>query len=154
MSTPQGPGPSPYVVGPSPSTEPSRGRVLARVLLVVVPAQLVGAFVSFLVIPLQALADHPALGWLTYVFVALVAGLGLGLVLRPTRRGLPAHAVASVVVGAVVLTVFLVAGAARAGGGGGYPLGGLVLGVLATALVQTAVAVLLWRRRAARPTRR
>ena len=91
--------------------------MLARVLLVVVPAQLVGAFVSFLIIPLRALADHPALGWCTYLLVALVAGTALGLVLRPPRQSLVTHAVASSVVGALVLTIFLVVGGARGGGG-------------------------------------
>lgn len=158
MSAPQGQGSSPYVVGPSSSSpagsEPSWGRVVARVLLVVVPGQLLGAIVGTLVIPFRTLADHPALGWVTYLVIALVAGVGLGLLLRPARARLVGHAVASFVLGVVVLTVFLLVGTARAGGDGGdYPLALLGLGVLGTALLQTALAVLLWRRRTGRTTR-
>ncbi|MGI3780308.1 MAG: hypothetical protein ACRYG2_05975 [Janthinobacterium lividum] len=153
MSTPRGPEPSPYVVGPRSSrAELSWGRMLARVVLVVVPGQLLGVVLSGLVIPFQVLAAHPGLGWLTYVFVAVVAGLGLGLVLRPTRERLVAHAVLSVVVGAVVLTIFLALGHARTTSSGGRSLLADVLpGVPVAALLQTALAYVLWRRRGARP---
>ncbi|SEP70236.1 hypothetical protein [Microlunatus flavus] len=156
MSAPQGQGSSPYVVGPSSSpssSEPSWGRVVARVLLVVVPSQLVGVLLAGIVIPFRVLSDHPGLGWLTYLFVAVVAGVALGLLLHPSRARLVGHAVVSFVVSAAVLVLLMVVGSARAGGGGDYPLARVGLGVLGTALLQTALAVLLWRRRTGRATR-
>lgn len=155
MSTPHGQPPSPYVTGPRARAELPLGRVVARVLLVVVPGQLLGVVLAGVLIPFDTLVAHPALGWLTYVFVALVAGLGLGLVLRPTRERLLVHVVVSAVVGAVVLTIFLVLGEARMTGSGGRRslLSDVFPGVPATALLQTALALVLWRSRARRSAR-
>jgi hypothetical protein len=153
MSTPHGQQPSPYVTGPRARAELPLGRVVARVLLVVVPGQLLGVVLAGVVIPFDALYAHPALGWLTYVFVALVAGLGLGLVLRPTRERLLVHVVVSAVVGAVVLTIFLVLGDARQTGERRSLLSDVFPGVPATALLQTALALVLWRSRARRSSR-
>lgn len=150
VSTPQDSRPSPYVVGPPDRTELTWGRVVARVLLVVVPAQLVGVVLAGLVIPFQVLVEHPGLGWLTYALVALVAGLALGLVLRPPWERVLPWAVVSAVVGAVVLTLFLALGHARMAGGARSLLADVFPGVPVAALLQTALAVVLWRRRSSR----
>jgi hypothetical protein len=153
VSTLHGQPPSPYAGAPRARAELSLGRVVARVLLVVVPGQLLGAVLSGVLIPFDALYAHPALGWLTYVFVALVTGLGLGLVLRPTRERLLVHVVVSAVVGAVVLTVLLVLGDARQTGERRSVLSDVLPGVPVTALLQTALALVLWRSRARRSAR-
>lgn len=151
MSTPRGQQPSPYVTSPRSRSELSWGRVVARVLLVVVPGQLLGAVVASLVLPAEAVAAHPALGWLIYVFVAVVTGLGLGVVLRPTPERLVAFALVSAAVGVVVLTLLLLLGDARMTSGDRRSLVSDVFpGVPLTILLQTALALVLWRRRTGR----
>ena len=136
---------------PSPARPDRLGwpRVLARMLLVVLPAQVVGALVAVLVLELSgALLTLPRADVLIVVAAGLLAGLGLGLLLRPDRDQLVAYAVAGAVLGATVFCLLLGIGRMRGPAlSAGPSLWDFLLAAVVVAAVQTAVAVALWWRR-------
>lgn len=129
-------------------------RVIVRMILVVLPGLLVGSFAGGVVVAAlgaQVLRDSPGLTVLMPVLAGLVAGLGLGLVLKPERDQLVAYALAAVGVGvAAYLLLFALSqlrlsATAPAASPGAYLLGPLVVAV---ALAVVALALWLLRIRA------
>jgi hypothetical protein len=132
-----------------PGTPAERGRwfsVLGRMLLVVLPAQLLGTFLAITALSATgALRDRPGLSVLITVAAGVVTGVGLGLVLRPARHQLVPFALLGAGVGMAVFVALLgvaqlrlPAASARAS------FGDFLLGALVVAAVQTAVALALW----------
>ena len=125
-------------------------RVLVRMLLVVLPGQLLGNFLAVTALVASgALRDRPGLSMVMIVAGGLLAGVGLGLVLRPDRDQIVAYAVAGAGVGIAVFVLLL--GLAQLRLPAISPrasLGDFLLGALVVAVVQTAVALPLWWRRA------
>jgi hypothetical protein len=115
-------------------------------LLVVLPAELVGAFLAVTVLTATgALRDRPGLSVLVVVVAGLLAGAGLGLALRPDRHQLVPYALAGAGLGMAVFVLLLglaqlrlPAVSARAS------FGDFLLGALVVAVVQTAVSLALW----------
>ena len=128
-------------------------RVLVRMLLVVLPGQLLGNFLAIGALTASGvLRDRPGLSVLMIVAAGLLAGVGLGLLLRPERDQLVGYALAAAGVGIAVFVLLLglaqlrlPAISARAS------VGDFLLGALVVAVVQTAVALALWWRRRRNP---
>lgn len=124
-------------------------RVLVRMLLVVLPGQLLGNFLAIAALSASgALRDNPGLSVLSLIVAGLLAGVGLALVLRPERDQLVASAVAAAGMGIAVFVLLLGLAQLR------LPtisprasFGDFLLGALVVAVVQTAVALPLWWRR-------
>jgi hypothetical protein len=125
-------------------------RVLVRMLLVVLPAQLLGNFLAIsALVASGALQDTPGLGVLSLVAAGLLGGVGLALVLRPERDQLVAYAVAGAAIGVAVFVLLLGLAQLRLPAvSPGASAGDFLLGALVVAVVQTAVALPLWWRRA------
>ena len=125
-------------------------RVLVRMLLVVLPGQLLGNFLVIAALGASgALRDRPGLGVLALVAAGLLAGVGLGLVLRPERNQLVAYAVTGAGVGIAVFVLLLGLAQLRLPAiSPGASFGDFLQGALIVAVVQTAVALPLWWRRA------
>ena len=128
-------------------------RVLVRMLLVVLPGQLLGNFLAIGALTASGvLRDRPGLSVLMIVAAGLLAGVGLGVLLRPVRDQLVGYALAAAGVGIAVFVLLLglaqlrlPAISARAS------VGDFLLGALVVAVVQTAVALALWWRRRRNP---
>jgi hypothetical protein len=125
-------------------------RVLVRMLLVVLPGQLLGNFLAVAALSASgALRDRPGLSVLMIVAAGLLAGVGLGLVLRPDRDQLVAYAVAGAGMGAAVFVLLLGLAQLRLPAiSPGASFGDFLVGALVVAVVQTTVALPLWWRRA------
>lgn len=125
-------------------------RVVVRMLLVVLPGQLLGTFLAFsALIASGALQDRPGLGTLAGVAAGLLAGVGLALLLRPDRDQLFAYTLVAVAVGAAVFVLLL--GLAQLRLPAVSPrasVGDFLRGAAVVVLAQTAVALPLWWRRA------
>jgi hypothetical protein len=139
--------------GVSSRTRPDRlswPRVLVRMLLVILPGQLLGNFLAVAALgPSGVLRDRPGLSVLTIVVGGLLAGVGLGLVLRPERDQLVAYVVAAAGVGIAVFVLLLGLAQLRLPAvTPGASFGDFLLGALVVAVVQTAVALPLWWQRA------
>jgi hypothetical protein len=121
-------------------------RVIARMLLVVLPGQLLGNFVAIAVLSASgALRDRPGLGLLAVVVGGLVAGVGLGLLLHPDRDQLVAYALVGAGLGiAVFILVLGLAQLRLPDTTPGASLGDFLRGALLVAVAQSAVAVPLW----------
>ena len=128
-------------------------RVLARMLLVVLPGQLLGTFVAVTALSASgALRDRPGLSVLMIIVAGLVAGAGLGLVLRPERDQLFAYAGAGAGVGIAVFVLLLGLAQLRLPAvSPGASLGDFLLGALVVGGVQTAIALPLWWQRSRNP---
>src|SRR5215210_5425400 len=78
-------------------------RVLVRMLLIVLPGQLLGYFLAITALETSGVRpDRPYLGELILVLGGLVAGLGLGLLLRPERDRFLGYALAGAGMGAAL----------------------------------------------------
>lgn len=121
-------------------------RVLVRMLLIVLPGQLLGYFLAITALQTSgALRDRPYLGELILVLGGFVAGFGLGLLLRPERDRLLGFALASAGVGAAGYVLLRALAQLRAPALTPDPsFGDFLSGALIVGLVQTAVAVSLW----------
>lgn len=131
-------------------TEPlSWPRVLVRMLLVELPAQLLGNFLAIsALVASGALRDNPGLSILSLVAAGLLAGVGLALVLRPARDQLVAYAIGAAGVGIAVFVLLLGLAQLRLPAvTPGASFGDFLIGAVVVAVVQTAVALPLWWRR-------
>jgi hypothetical protein len=127
------------------TVEPGWGRVLVRMFLVILPSTLVGFLVATLLLPASFLVAHPGAGWLLNVPPGLLAGLVLGLVLRPTRERLGAYlGVAAVMTVVIVLLLLGLAQLRLPGPASDVRVSSIVIGVLVAAVVQSVVAGGLW----------
>jgi hypothetical protein len=124
-------------------------RVLARMLLVVLPGQLLGNFLAVAALTASGtLRDRPGLSVLMIVVAGLLAGVGLGLVLRPERDQIVGYALAGAGVGIAVFVLLLGLAQLRLPAiSPGASVGDFLLGALVVAVVQIAVALPLWWRR-------
>ena len=127
-------------------------RVVVRMLLIVLPGQLVGNFAAITALPASGvLRDRPGLAVLMLVLAGLVAGVGVGLLLRPDRDQLLGYALVGAAV--AVATFLLLLGLAQLRlpeTTPGASVGDFLRGSLIVALVQSAAAVPLWLLRARR----
>ena len=127
-------------------------RVVVRMLLIVLPGQLVGNFAAITALTASGrLRDRPGLAVLMLVLAGLVAGVGVGLLLRPDRDQLLGYALVGAAV--AVATFLLLLGLAQLRlpeTTPGASVGDFLRGSLIVALVQSAAAVPLWLLRARR----
>jgi hypothetical protein len=134
--------------GPSNSRPDRLGwpRVITRMLLIVLPGQLLGNFVAITVLAASgALRDRPGLGLLAVVLGGLVAGVGLGLLLHPDRDQLVAYAMVGAGVGVAVFVLLLGLSQLRLPGATpGASFGDFLQGAVIVAVVQSAAAIPLW----------
>ena len=121
-------------------------RVVVRMLLIVLPGQLVGNFAAVTALTASgALRDRPGLAVLMLVLAGLVAGVGVGLLMRPARDQLLGYAVAGAGVGVAVFVLLLGLAQLRLPETTpGASVGDFLRGSLIVALVQSAAAVPLW----------
>jgi hypothetical protein len=120
-------------------------RVIAWMLLIMLPGQLIGAFVADMALPFSVLRDRPELVVLLTVGSGLVAGIGIGLLLRPSRDQLLSYALVGAAV-AVAASQLLI-GVARTRAPGPIPpvpLSAYLRDALILIVVQSAAAVPLW----------
>jgi hypothetical protein len=135
--------------GEPPSSPPDRlgwPRVVARMLLIVLPGQLLGNFAAITALTASGvLRDRPGLAGLAVVLGGLVAGVGLGLLLRPDRDQLLGHALVGAAVGVAAFVLLLGLAQLRLPETTpGASVGDFLGGALIVAVVQTAAAVPLW----------
>ena len=121
-------------------------RVVTRMLLVVLPGQLLGNFVAIAALSASgALRDRPGLGVLAVVVGGLVAGVGLGLLLHPDRDQLVGYALVGAGVGVAVFVLVLgLAQLRMPATTPGASIGDFLQGAVLVAVVQSAAAVPLW----------
>ncbi len=146
--------PSPYASrGPDAPVGLPWYRSVVRTVLLVVPAQIVGALLATVVIVAVDLTAHPGASALFWVLPGLVAGVGVGLLLRPGRP-LPWGRVGlAAAVGAVSFLLLVLLGQARAGSSAAVftpRLLGALLGCVAVQTVVGAGLLLLRQRRTTR----
>jgi hypothetical protein len=124
-------------------------RVLVRVVLVVVPGQVVGAILATLVVAVVDITARPGASALFWVLPGLLAGVALGLLLSP-RGPVPwRHVGLGAAVGAVAILLLVGLGRSRVASASFFTpalLGGLV-GCVA---IQTVAALGLRTLRARR----
>ena len=115
-------------------------------LLIVLPGQLLGNFAAIAALTASGvLRDRPGLGVLAVALGALVAGVGVGLLLRPARDQLLGYALVGAAVGvAAFLLLFGLAQLRLPETTPGASAGDFLGGALIVAVVQTAAAVPLW----------
>ena len=121
-------------------------RVITRMLLIVLPGQLIGSFAAITALMASGvLRDRPGLAVLTAVLAGLVPGVGVGLLLRPDRDQLLAYAlVGAGVAVAVVLLLLGLAELRRPDTAPRASLAAYLRGVVIIPVVQSAVAIPLW----------
>lgn len=145
--------PSPYASrGPDAPAGLPWYRVLVRVVLVVVLGQIVGALIASLVIAPLDLAVHPGATALFWVLPGVVAGAGVGLLLRPGRAFPWGRVGLAAAVGVVSYLILITLGRARAETSAALltpRLLGTLLGYVAVQSV-VGVALLLLRQRRTR----
>jgi hypothetical protein len=127
-------------------------RVLVRMLLIVLPGQLLGYFLAVTALETSGVRpDRPYLGELILVLGGLVAGLGLGLLLRPERDRLLGFALVGAGVGAAGFVLLRSLAQLRAPVlTPGPSFGDFLAGALIVAVAQSAAAIPLWLLRARR----
>jgi hypothetical protein len=141
------------------SVQPERlpwPRVIVRMVLIILPGLLVGSFAGAIIVGalgVSVLRDQPGLTLLMPVLAGLIAGAGLGLLLKPERDQLMAYALVSIGVAiAAYLLLFGLAQLRAPAIAPPAPLSAYLLGPLIVAVVQSLLAVGLWvlrlRRRA------
>ncbi len=134
-------------------------RVIARMILVVVPGILVGSFAGGIVVAVlgaQVVRGQPTLSLVVPVLAGLVTGAGLGLVLKPERGQLTGHALAAVGIAFAVNLLLLSVARLRLPGIAPAPvISAYVLPMVLLLACQAAVAVPVWFLRCGPPgTRR
>jgi hypothetical protein len=126
-------------------------RVIARMILVILPGLLIGSFaggVVVTVVGVQLVRSAPSLTLIIPVLTGLITGLGLGLVIKPFRDWVPSLALVSLAITAAADIGLLILARLRVSAAAvGPPLSGQLLGVLIVVVVQTAVSLPLWLRR-------
>lgn len=134
---------SPYASGPG---RPGGGdalpwyRVLVRVVLAVVPGQVVGAILATLVVAVVDVTAHPGAAALFWVVPGLVAGVALGLLLTP-RGPVPwRHVGLGAAVGAVALLLLVGLGQSRVASAT-FLSPALLGGLVGCVAIQTVVAL-------------
>jgi hypothetical protein len=134
--------------GPSNSPPDRLGwpRVVARMLLIVLPGQLLGNFAAITALTASGvLRDRPGLATVAVVLGGLVAGVGVGLLLRPDRDQLVSYALIGAAVGVAAFVLLLGLAQLRLPETTpGASVGDFLGGALIVAVVQTAAAVPLW----------
>jgi hypothetical protein len=127
-------------------------RVLVRMLLIVLPGQLLGYFLAITALETSGVRpDRPYLGELILAMGGLVAGLGLGLLLRPERDRLLGFGLVGAGVGAAGFALLRALAQLRAPALTPAPsFGELLSSVLIVAAVQCAAAIPLWWARSRR----
>jgi hypothetical protein len=140
--------------GPS-SPRPDRlgwPRVITRMLLIVLPCQLVGSLTAITALMASGvLQDRPGLGVLTSVLAGLLPGVGLGLLLRPDRSQLLAYAVVGA--GMAIAVLLLLIGLTelrRPDTAPRAPLGAYLRNAVILTAMQSAAAIPLWWARSRR----
>ena len=119
--------------------------MIARQLLIVLPGQLVGTFVAATALPFSVLRDRPELGVLIVVLPGLVAGIGIGLLLRPDRGRLLGYALVGTAVAIAASAMLLGLAHLRVPGPAPTaPLSAYLRDALILIVAQTAAAVPLW----------
>ena len=121
-------------------------RVIARMVLIVLPGQLVGNFAAATALMATgALRDRPGLAVLMVVLGGLVAGVGVGLLLHPDRDQLVKYALVGAGVGLAVFLLLLGLAQLRLPDTTpGASFGDFLRGGLIVAAVQSAAAIPLW----------
>ena len=121
-------------------------RVIARMLLIVLPGQLIGNFAAITALTASGvLRDRPGLGVLALVLGGLIAGIGVGVLLRPDRDQLLSYALVGAAVGVAAFVLLLGLAQLRLPETTpGASVGDFLRGSLIVALVQSAAAIALW----------
>ena len=121
-------------------------RVIARMLLIVLPGQLIGNFAAITALTASGvLRDRPGLGVLALVLGGLIAGVGVGVLLRPNRDQLLSYALVGAAVGVAAFVLLLGLAQLRLPETTpGASAAEFLSGALIVAVVQTAAAVPLW----------
>jgi undecaprenyl pyrophosphate phosphatase UppP len=131
-------------------------RVITRMLLLVLPGQLVGSFTAITALQGSGvLRDRPGLAVLIAVLAGLVPGVALGLLLRPHRSQLLGYAVVGAGMAVAVLLLLLgLAELRRPDIAPRASLGAYLRNLVIVAVVQSAAAIPLWlaRGRATQPS--
>ena len=124
--------------------QPSWGTVLLRMFLVLVPTLLVGNAIGGALYAASVSPGDYSGGWLINVVPGVLAGVVLGLVLRPSRERLVGHLVASAGLAVVLLLLLLGLSRLVVPSRVDLDVSALVLGLVTTVVVQTAIAGALW----------
>jgi hypothetical protein len=148
-------------VSPSPQRIPAYGapgtaqperlpwaRVVVRMVLIILPGLLVGSFVGATLVGtlgVGVLRDHPGITFLMPVLAGLIAGVGLGVLLKPERDRLVAYVLVSAAVNlAAFLLLFALAQLRAPAAAPPAPLSAYLGGPLIAAVTQSLLAVGLW----------
>jgi hypothetical protein len=113
-------------------------------LLIVLLGQLIGTFVASKALPLGVLADRPELGVLLVVLPGLVAGTGIGLLLRPERDRLLGYALVGAAVAVATWALLFGLAHLRAQRVPTGPVSAYLQGAFILVVAQTVAAVPLW----------
>ena len=133
---------------PAAHRTPSWGTTLVRMFLVLLPSLLVGNGIGGVIYAgLVSPGDYSG-GWLVNVVPGVLAGVVLGLVLRPGRDRLLAHLVVAAAMSVVLLLLLLGLSRLVVPSRVDLDAGALVLGLVITVVVQTVLAGGLWFLRA------
>lgn len=123
-------------------------RVVVRMILIILPGLLVGSFIGSIMVPalgVQVIRDQPALSGLIPVLAGLIAGVGVGLLLKPGRDQLVAYGVTGFgIVVAAFLSLFLLAQLRAPDIAPATPLSSYLTGPLVAGVVGGGVALGLW----------
>ena len=127
-------------------------RVVTRMLLIVLPGQLIGSFAAVTALMASGvLRDRPGLGVLIAVLTGLVPGVGLGLLLRPDRNQLLGYAVVGAGMAVAVLLLLLgLAELRRPDIAPRATLSAYLRSAVIIPVVQSAAAIPLWWARSRR----
>lgn len=143
MTSPRLPSP----VRPTGAADDGRGwsRTAVGMFLLILPTQLVGSLLTGRLVPVESLVAHPWLGWLPNVLVGLLLALVLGLVLHPSRDRVVGTVLLAAAVGLLVTAaLFLVVMLRVPDILDRVDKSGVVAGTLLTAVLQSALAGVLW----------
>ena len=123
-------------------------RVIVRMVLIILPGLLIGSFAGATIVGalgVGVLRDHRALTLLMPVVAGLIAGVGLGLLLKPERDRLVAYVLVSAAVDiAVFLLLFGLAQLRAPAIAPPAPLSAYLGGPLIAAVAQSLPVVGLW----------
>jgi hypothetical protein len=123
-------------------------RVIVRMILIILPGLLVGSFAGAIIVGalgVGVLRDQPGLTALMPVLAGLIAGVGLGLLLKPGRDRLVPYALLSAGVAiAAYLLLFGLAQLRAPAIAPPAPLSAYLLGPLIVLVAQSLPGVGLW----------